>query len=84
MFILSILGWISIAAGALGTWVGYSEENLFWIALGLSSILSGILFLAIDKGLTLLAQIRDAVAGAPEKHAFDAASYDEALLSDGK
>lgn len=84
MFILSVLGWISIVGGAFAAWVGYSEGNMFWVAIGISSSISGILFLALDRGLGLLAQIRDAVAGTPSKKPFDAASYDEALPEDGK
>jgi hypothetical protein len=84
VFVLSVLGWISIVAGAFSAWVGYSEGNMFWVAMGISSAISGVLFLALDRGLGLLAQIRDAVAGAPSKKPFDAASYDEDLHKDEK
>lgn len=84
MFILSVLGWVSIVAGAFSAWVGYSAGNMFWIAIGISCAISGVLFLALDRGLGLLAQIRDAVGGAPSKKLFDAASYDIALLEDEK
>lgn len=63
MFILSLIGAVGIIAGGLAVWAGYNESDVFWIAIGTSSAISGILFLALDKGLTLLSEIRDALAG---------------------
>jgi len=59
--ILSIIGWLAIVAGCIAVWVGLSDWEVFWAAMGFSSIVSGILFLALDKGLSLLAEIRDAL-----------------------
>lgn len=84
LFVLFVLGWVSVVAGAFSAWAGYSDGNMFWVAVGISSAISGVLFLALDRGLGLLGQIRDAVAGAPSKKTLDAASYDEALLEDEK
>lgn len=82
MFILALIGWAAIAVGGFAAWAGYSENHLLLIAMGLSSAISGVLFLALERGISLLSEIRDAVAGAPSKKKFDAASYDEALLED--
>ncbi len=61
MFILSLIGAIGIIAGGLAVWAGYNEQDVFWMAIGISSAISGIVFLALDKGLTLLREIRDAL-----------------------
>lgn len=63
MFILSLIGAVGIIAGGLAVWVGYNEQDVFWMAIGISSAISGIVFLALDKGLTLLREIRDALVG---------------------
>jgi hypothetical protein len=65
MFILSIIGALGIIAGGLAVWAGYNESDVVWMAIGLSSAISGVLFLALDKGLTLLREIRDALVGEP-------------------
>lgn len=63
MFILSLIGAFGILLGGFAVWVGYNESDVFWIAIGVSSAVSGILFLALDKGLVLLRDIRDAMVG---------------------
>lgn len=63
MFILSLIGAVGILAGGLAVWAGYNENDVFWMAIGISSAISGILFLALDKGLMLLSEIRDALVG---------------------
>ncbi len=63
MFILSLIGAVGIIAGGLAVWAGYNEQDVFWMAIGISSAISGIVFLALDKGLTLLREIRDALVG---------------------
>ena len=63
MFILSLIGAVGILAGGLAVWAGYQENDMFWVAIGISSAISGVLFLALDKGLTLLSDIREALVG---------------------
>jgi len=63
MFILSLIGAVGILAGGIAVWAGYNEDDMFWMAIGISSAISGVLFLALDKGLTLLREIRDALVG---------------------
>lgn len=63
MFILALIGWIAIAAGGFAAYAGFSTSELFWIAMGLSSMISGVLFLALDRGLSLLTDIRDELVG---------------------
>ncbi|RYG89776.1 hypothetical protein EU803_16630 [Loktanella sp. IMCC34160] len=63
MFILSLIGALGMILGALAVWAGYNEQDVIWMASGLSSVISGILFIALDKGLTLLKEIRDALVG---------------------
>lgn len=63
MIIVRVIGWLSIVVGCIAVWVGLSDWEVFWSAMGFSSIVSGILFLALDKGLSLLAEIRDALTG---------------------
>lgn len=53
MFILSLIGAVGIIAGGLAVWAGYNENDVFWMAMGISSAISGVLFLALDKGLTV-------------------------------
>ena len=65
MFILSLIGALGILAGGFSVWVGNNENDVFWMAVGLSSAISGVLFLALDKGLTLLTDIRDALVNEP-------------------
>ncbi|MBC7131867.1 MAG: hypothetical protein H5U16_02010 [Roseovarius sp.] len=89
MFILVVIGWLGIGAGALAVFAGINGAGSFWIASGLSGAISGILFLALDKGLTLLREIRDALTGAPVARGGDPparqagpSSWDKAFLAD--
>lgn len=89
MFVLVLIGSLGIIAGGLSVFAGFNGAGTFWIAIGLSSAISGVLFLALDKGLTLLTEIRDALTGAPsEPGAFrptkpsKPSSWDEAFVSD--
>jgi hypothetical protein len=59
MLALHALGWISIAAGAVAAFYGATEGAPLFLALGIASAISGVLYLALAKGLDLLADIRD-------------------------
>ncbi len=63
MFILALIGAANILAGGLFAWIGYHEGDMVFVAIGISGAISGVLFLALDKGLSLLREIRDALAG---------------------
>jgi hypothetical protein len=55
----------------------------FWIAMGLSCMISGVLFLALDRGLSLLTEIRDKLVGETPDQARGPAkrtSFDDAFL----
>lgn len=89
MFVLVVIGSLSIIAGGLSIFAGLSEGNMFWVAMGLSSAISGVLFLALDKGLTLLTEIRDALTGTPSETVANPSSkpakpsaWDDAFASD--
>ncbi|UYV36563.1 hypothetical protein N4R57_16380 [Rhodobacteraceae bacterium D3-12] len=71
MIILNLMGWLAIVAGGLAVWMGLNESEVLWSATGFSAIVTGILFLALDKGLVLLAEIRDALTGLDEAEADD-------------
>lgn len=61
MLILELLGWVSIIIGSVTIWYGVSNGEVFWGATGLSAAISGILILALSKGLYLLTEIRDVI-----------------------
>ena len=82
MFILNVVGVIAILAGGLAILVGLSAEQLIWVAMGVSSAISGVLFLALDRGLVLLAEIRDALVEKPAGKLVKATSFDKAFLDD--
>lgn len=67
MLALQIIGWIAVAAGAVASLYGATEGAPFFLVAGLSAVVSGILYLALAKGLDLLAEIRDRLpaAGSP-------------------
>lgn len=74
MLILAIFGWAAITIGAVVAIVGFTLSELFWVGMGLSSIISGVLYLAMDRGLSLLAEIRNALVGEtaiPKRSSFD-------------
>lgn len=83
MFILAVIGWVAIAAGGLAAFAGFSMSEPFWIAMGLSSMISGVLFLALDRGLSLLTEIRDKLVGETPDQArvpTKRTSFDDAFL----
>ncbi|MHC0054932.1 hypothetical protein [Actibacterium sp. D379-3] len=82
MFILVMIGWVAIAAGGLAAWAGFNTGEMIWAAMGLSSAISGVLFLALDRGLTLLSEIRDALAVPQPRKPARATSFDDAMLDD--
>ncbi len=64
---ITIIAWINfIAAGVLALMV--FSGNLFLLPPAIAAGISGCLFLAIDKGLSLLTEIRDRL---PESHSKD-------------
>jgi hypothetical protein len=82
MFILIVVGWISILAGGLAVLVGLSTEELTWVALGISSAISGVLFLAINRALELLTDIRSALVEEKPTQPTKVTSFDKAFLED--
>lgn len=83
MFILAVIGWIAIAAGGLAVFVGFSTSELLWVAMGLSGLISGVLFLALDRGLSLLTEIRNKLVGETPEHTrtpIKKTSFDDAFL----
>lgn len=83
MFILAAIGWVDIAAGGLAAFAGFSMSEPFWIVMGLSCMISGVLFLALDRGLSLLTEIRDKLVGETQDQARAPAKrtpFDDALL----
>lgn len=85
MFILSLIGWVAIAAGGLAAFAGFNTSELFWVAMGLSGMISGVLFLALDRGLSLLTDIRNELIGEPpdqRRASAKTSSFDDAFLDD--
>lgn len=79
MFILAAIGWGCVALGGFAAAGGFASGDLWLGAMRLSGMVSGVLFLALDRGLSLLADIRDALCG-PAKKPAKASSFDEAVL----
>lgn len=59
MAALQIVGWLAIITGGIAAFYGATEGAVFFIGAGLSAVVSGLLYLALARGLDLLAQIRD-------------------------
>lgn len=74
---------MAIAAGGLAAFAGFSTSELFWVAMGLSGMISGVLFLALDRGLSLLTDIRNELVGeTPDqpRTSTKKSSFDDAFL----
>ncbi|HUG92685.1 MAG TPA: hypothetical protein VML55_17725 [Planctomycetaceae bacterium] len=56
---LIALGWVGIAAGALCALGALGRGGALWIAIGLSSAISGLLWMAIAAIIELLVDIRE-------------------------
>ena len=63
MVLLQALGYISFGLGVLLVIAGVSTEDFVFFNGAISLLISGVLFLAIDKIVTTLVEIRDAVRG---------------------
>lgn len=61
LLVLAVIGVFTILVGGLFALGGILQSEPVVIAVGLSTIVTGILFLAIDRGLSLLKEIRDAL-----------------------
>jgi energy-converting hydrogenase Eha subunit E len=61
MIALMWIGWGAIAMGALGAIVALGEEDVFLLSAALSLVVSGVVFLALDRVVRLLTDIRDSV-----------------------
>lgn len=59
MLALHIIGWIAVAIGAATALYGATEAGPAVLVAGIGAVVSGILYLALARGLDLLADIRD-------------------------
>ncbi|MFC3569199.1 hypothetical protein [Paracoccus simplex] len=61
---ITIIAWINFIAAGILALMAFSG-NLFLLSPAVAAAISGFLFLAIDKALTLLAEIRDRLPASP-------------------
>lgn len=59
MPVLTVLAYISFGAAALLVFFGLTDGGSFFVSGGISAAVAGVLFLAIDRIITVLSEIRD-------------------------
>ncbi len=75
MYSLRLFSWALFVVAALCLLTALATEELIFIPASVSSLATGLLFLAADRALLILAEIRDAVSGeikSVEHHKVDA------------
>jgi hypothetical protein len=69
MTLVRVVAWIYLAVAALAVVAGAGEETFGLVAMGFAAAVAGVVFLAIDRIIVLLTEIRDRLppqATAPE------------------
>ena len=63
MLIVRIISYISFGVAVLSLAVAIGEAEFILLALSISTAISGVLMLALDKIITTLTEIRDTIVG---------------------
>ncbi len=65
MVALRVIGWVYVAIAVIAIFAGAAEEAFGPVALGVGAVIAGVLILALDRVVTLLADIRDRLPAPP-------------------
>lgn len=75
MTLVRVVAWIYLAVAALAVVAGAGEEAFGLVAMGFAAAVAGVVFLAIDRIIVLLTEIRDRL---PSPNPVDARDADDA------